>query len=181
MEIRHSALALALLAFGTAAHADDHGGFYAGSGAGLYFVEIDDVDYDESAATVRAFGGYRLNEYVSFEAGFTHLFESSGDIFGVKAKLDGIAWDMSVRPMLPLNEQFEMFGVLGWTRYEFDVSASGGGITVSDKESESDLMYGLGGLFNVTDNWSVRGEWIMVDVDDADLGMLSVSATYRFR
>jgi hypothetical protein len=30
-------------------------------------------------------------------------------------------------------------------------------------------------------HWPVRGEWIMVDVDDADLGMLSVSATYRFR
>ena len=42
-------------------------------------------------------------------------------------------------------------------------------------------MYGVGAAFDVTDNWSLRGEWVTVDVSDADFGMLSVSATYNFR
>ena len=42
-------------------------------------------------------------------------------------------------------------------------------------------MYGFGGMFDINDNWSLRGEWTTVDVDDADFGMLSFSATYNFR
>ena len=70
--------------------------------------------------------------------------------------------------------------MLGYTQYDFEVEASAGPITVSDSDSESDLMYGLGASATMGDAWQVRGEWIMIDVDDADFGTLSLSATYRF-
>lgn len=160
---------------------DEDRGFYAGSGAGMYFIDIDGVGFDESAATLRVFGGYRVSQYFSVEAGYTNLFESSASMGGVDVDVDGNAWDLSVRPTLPVSDRFEVFGVLGYTRYDFDMKASFQGISASDSDSDSNLLYGLGAGMDLTPNWNLRGEWTMVDVDDADLSMMAVSATYRFQ
>lgn len=156
-------------------------GFYAGSGAGMYYVDFDGMDFDESAASLRLFGGYQLNQYVSFEGGFTNLFEATGDFAGVDVDLDGTAWDVSVRPSLPLAETFTAYAILGWTEYDFEVSASAGGVSASDSGSDGDIHYGLGGALSINDSWHVRGEWSTVDVDDVDFGMFSLSAVYNFR
>ena len=100
---------------------------------------------------------------------------------GTDIDIDGTAWDLRVQPTLPINDQFSAFGIVGWTRYDFEVSASLGPVTVSDDDSESDLMYGLGAAWNLNDSWDLRGEWTAVDVDDTDFGMFSVSATYNFK
>lgn len=181
MKIRAWAGVLLAAGFATAVHAEESSGFYAGSGAGMYTLDFDDLDFDESAAMLRLFGGYRLNEFVSFEAGFTNLFESSADVLGVDVELDGTAWDLSVRPSFPISDRFSAFGVLGWTEYDFEISASGGGLSVTDTGSDGDLHYGLGGAWSLTDQWTLRGEWVTVDVSEADFSQFSVSATYNFR
>ncbi|MEE8077979.1 MAG: porin family protein [Pseudomonadales bacterium] len=181
MDIRVWSMGLLLVLVGSLAHADDQKGFYAGSGAGLYYVDFDDMDYDESAASIRIFGGYQLNEYVSFEAGYASLFETSADVLGADIDIDGNSWDISVRPTMPLTDNMRVYGIIGFTRYEFDISISALGVSASDDDSGSDLMYGFGGMFDINDSWSLRGEWTTVDVDDADFGMLSISATYNFR
>ena len=174
-------MGLLLVLVGSLAHADNQKGFYAGLGQGLYYIDFDNTDYDESAVSVRAFGGYKLNEYVSFEAGYASLFETSADVPGAEIDIDGSSWDISVRPTMPLSDKFSVFGIIGYSRYEFDISISVGGLSASDEDSESALMFGLGGMFNFNDNWSLRGEWTTVDKDDADFGMFAVSATYNFR
>lgn len=174
---------LGVLAAGLSAGAaaDDNNTFYAGSGAGLYYVDFDDLSFDESAPTVRVFGGYRLNEYLSFEAGYSKLFEASGDVAGFDVDVDGSALDLSVRPSFPLNDNISAYGIIGWADYDLDVSVDTGAGTVSDSSSDSELHYGLGGAWRVNDAWAVRGEWLMVDVSDADFGMFSVSASYSFQ
>ncbi|MGI9327062.1 MAG: porin family protein, partial [Pseudomonadales bacterium] len=154
MDIRKAILGTAMLGLSFSAVAE--GGFYAGSGAGIYYVEFDDIDFDESAATLRVFGGYKLNDYLSFEAGYASLFETSADLLGADVDLDGTALDVSVRPTLPLSDNLQAFGIVGWTQYDFDISASLGNVTVSDGDTESDLMYGLGAALDVTDNWNLR-------------------------
>ncbi|HEX7037324.1 MAG TPA: porin family protein [Pseudomonadales bacterium] len=180
--MKSRALVAGLLAAGLtgAVQAEDQG-FYAGTGAGMYYVDIDGIDFDESAATLRAFGGFKLNPYLSFEAGFTNLFEASTDIEGVGVDLDGTAWDVSVRPSYPISETFTVFGVLGWTEYDFEMSVdAGNGISASADGGDGDLHYGLGGALTINDAWHVRGEWTTVDVDDVDFGMFSLSAVYNF-
>lgn len=181
MDIRAWILGLSLALTGAFAHADDQTGFYAGSGAGLYYVDFDGLDFDEGAATVRVFGGYELNKYVAFEAGYTKLFESSGDILGANIDVDGSSWDVSVRPTLPITDNFRAFGIAGWTQYDFKISVEAQGLTASDSDKEDELMFGIGAAFDITDNWALRGEWVTVDVSDADFGLVSVSATYNFR
>jgi hypothetical protein len=181
--MKSRALVAGLLATGLcgAVQAEEQG-FYAGSGAGMYYVDINGLDFDESAATLRAFGGYQLNPYVSFEAGFTNLFEATGEVAGVDLDMDGTAIDVSVRPSFPVAETFTAYAILGWTEYDFEFSAdAGNGLTLSDSGSDGDLHYGLGGALSINDSWNVRGEWSTVDVDDVDFGMFSLSAVYNFR
>ncbi len=182
MEIRHLTCGLILAASASTAVADTNmSSFYAGTGAGMYYVDFDDIDFDETAPVVRAFGGYDLNEYISFEAGFSKFFEASNDVAGVDVELDGTAWDVSARPTWPINDQFKAYGIVGWTLYDFEASVEGGGFEVTEDDSENDLLYGLGGAFKVNDTWMVRGEWVAINVDDASYGTFSLSATYNFR
>lgn len=180
--MKSRALMVGMIAAGlTGAVQAEEQGFYAGSGAGMYFVDFDGIDFDESAPTLRLFGGYRLNEYVSFEAGFTNLFEASGDVLGADVDMDGTALDLSVRPTFPLAETFSVHGILGWTEYDMDFSASSGSLSVSDSVKDGDLHYGIGGSLTINDQWRVRGDWTTVDISDTDFSMLSLSAVYNFR
>ena len=174
MDIRYWALGL-MLALGSVAYADDDRGWYAGSGAGLYYIDIDGSDFDESAGTLRVYGGWKMNDWLSFEAGYSRFFEASGSFApgGLDADIDGSSLDLAVRPTWPLNDKFALFGVAGWSRFDIDTSFG--------SETETELMYGVGGMFHLNDSWSLRGEWVTVDVSDADFSMLSLSATYNFR
>ncbi|MDH3644703.1 MAG: porin family protein, partial [Gammaproteobacteria bacterium] len=100
--------------------------------------------------------------------------------------LDGSSWDISVRPTLPLSDKFHAFGIAGWAQYDLEYTASIDvtglpPIEISDSEKEGEFFFGLGAGFDMTDNWTLRGEWITVNVDDGAFGMFSVAATYNFR
>ena len=191
MDIRVWIPGLALVLLGAIAHADENRGFYAGSGVGMYYSEIEDINFDESAGQLRIFGGYQWNEYLAFEAGYSQLFESSASetIVGLgsaEIDLDGSSFDITARPMLPLNDKLHAFGIVGWANYTLDYKATVTvpglpTVSISGDESEGEFFYGLGAGFDVTNNWSLRGEWIMVNVDDGDFGTFSVAATYNFQ
>ena len=176
----HLVTGLLLMSIASAATAQDDNKFYAGSGVGMYYVDFDDVDFDESATTLRIFGGYEINERINVELGFSNLFEADAGVLGADVSVDGTAWDLSVRPSLPITDRIEAFGVLGYAHYDFEVEASVGNLTVSDSDSGGEIMYGLGASAMMGDAWQLRGEWILIDVEDADFGTLTLSATYQF-
>ena len=51
-------------------------------------------------------------------------------------------------------------------------------VTPTDDKSE-EVTWAAGGKFNVTDHWSIIGEYQFIDVSDADFGLYSVGVTYR--
>jgi opacity protein-like surface antigen len=175
---------VALLAcfLGANANAEMPGHFYLGSGAGLYYFDIDGVDFNESAPSMRVFGGYDLNDYLSFEAGYSKFFEANTSILDTDIAIDGSNWDLSVRPTLPLGDQFELFGILGYSFYDFTVKVEDPLLgTFKDSDNDDDFHYGVGGAWNVNNNWTLRGEWTSVNVTDASFGMVSASVTYNFK
>lgn len=179
-----SALLLALA--GTTANAETrNNSFYLGTGAGMYYVDIDGVDLDKSAPTWRLFGGYSLNKYVSFEGGYTNLFEISEDFsdefFDARVEMDGSSFDVVVRPTMPIGDQFEIFGLVGYAWYDWNFKTEFDGETFEDSDKDSELLYGLGGAWNFADRWSLRGEWTAVNVSDADFGMFTASVKYSFK
>jgi opacity protein-like surface antigen len=55
---------------------------------------------------------------------------------------------------------------------------SGGGVTVSESDDETGLQFGVGVLFNITNNIGIRAEWERND--EAEIDMLSAGIQVRF-
>jgi opacity protein-like surface antigen len=184
MDIRYWALGL-MLALGSAAHADDNRGWYAGAGVGQFSVDIDGADFDESDTALRFFGGWKMNQTWSFEAGYTAFSDLSDSTtipllgtFDTDIEISSL--DVYARPTWPLNDQWELFGIIGVSRIEADIKLTIPLVgTVSDSSSDTELMFGFGGSYKFDDTWAVRGEFVTYNVD-GDLSMFSIAGTYNF-
>ena len=183
MDIRYLIM-VSLIACGSLGHAEEQ--WYAGTGIGQYDVDVGGADLDAGDTAFRFFGGWKMNDTWSFEAGYTAFSEVSESttvplVGDFESSVDVSSLDFYARPAFPLNDQWELFGIVGLSRIEADVEVTVPLVgTVSDSSSDTELMYGFGGQFKLDDRWAVRGEWVNYDVD-GDLSMLSVVATYSFR
>ena len=81
--------------------------------------------------------------------------------------------------ILPLGGgQFELFGKLGIGSTSVDATASAGGFSAGASDSGSDLVYGVGAMFNFARNLAVRAEYERYN--DSEINVLSVGIQYRF-
>jgi OOP family OmpA-OmpF porin len=166
-------------------------GFYLGGSIGQ--AQIDGFCDSEPGFTVtscddkdtgwKLFLGYRVNRNLAVEGSYMNGGEYGGtvsSIFGTgSVKTDVTAWGIAALGILPLNEQFELFGKLGFVSGESDADVIIGGTRVTVGDSGTELTYGLGAVFNVTRNFGIRAEW--ENVDDAEISMLSIGIQYRFQ
>jgi OmpA-OmpF porin, OOP family len=145
----------------------DERSLYLGGGLGVN---------DDTESAWRLFGGYRAHRNLAVELGYIDL----GDMTIGGAPANGEAWELVGLGILPLNEQFSVYGKLGGYRGE----ARGGGI----EETRNDLTFGIGGQYDVSRNLGVRLEWQRYTdfgggafgrVSDQDV--ISLNAIYRFR
>ena len=85
---------------------------------------------------------------------------------------------------IPLGQQFDIFGkVGGWYWQNTDVSAeivsgSTGKVTI-DKDG-TDILYGVGVGFDLTNGWKVRGEFEHYAVDKWDVDFFTFSVEKHF-
>lgn len=189
------AAALATLAVAAAAPAaysqDENRGFYLGGGVGQFNAQIDDVDqvdntidgWDEDDTAYKFFGGYRMNNFLSFELDYINLGKPSGAVVpgrNVDTSIDGFA--PYVVGTIPLGEWFEVYGRLGYYFYDATVGVEDelDNRVEFDEESE-DLVYGAGIGANIGERLNVRFEYERFDlqgVDDAD--SLWLTAAWKF-
>ena len=151
-------------------------GAYLGAGVGGYTLDIDDIDYDDSAALLRGFGGFRLNDNWAIEADYQRFLEAEDDFLGVDAELDFEGYGISVRPIIPLGNLIDLYGKIGWTWY--DAEASAGGFAIDD--SGDDFTWGGGVDFHLGDLLTLRGEVSRIEVEDTDLNLVSAAVLLRF-
>ena len=117
-----------------------------------------------------------------------------------EAKLKNDAWSLSVKGTLPINQQFDIFGRLGWTynRSELNASATAANwpvaarpITWSASENRSDALFGVGMEFKPQKNWGIRAEYenygrfgnklnTTSDTGRTDMDMWSIGVVVRF-
>lgn len=131
------AAAAALLIASSAAFAVQPGSMYVGADVGK--TKID--DFSERDTSFGAFAGYNFNQNVAVELGYRRLADISD--FGVNLKADQIA--LSVVGTMPLQNNFSVFGRLGYNR--IDVEASAAGYTAKDDTSKAVFGIGLGYAF----------------------------------
>lgn len=162
---------------------------------------------DDKDTGWKVYAGYRVNENFAIEAGYTRLgkfgyqgsfdFYITGYDYEGSASLKGRAkaWTLSALGIVPLGQQFELFGKLGLARWDVKTTAN---ITVNqdgDSYSESTsvskkgtgLNFGLGAVYKFNANLGIRAEWERfndVGKEDvtgkSDIDLLSIGLMYSF-
>ena len=198
MLVRRASLALlaaAGMAMSSGALAQGKGdmGFYIGATFGQSKVDLEDcgggVDCDDKDTAWRILGGYQLNRNFALELGYHDLGTARQSVPGI-ASIDfkANAIEFLAVGMLPINNQFSLYGKAGLYRGEVKASATLFGVSDSLKETNTDLTFGFGAQFNVTRELGLRAEWqrytSMGDnatIGESDVDVMSLGLVYRFQ
>lgn len=171
------ALASALLAAG-AAHADNAQGPYVGGGIGFTHHTVKDsgkLDYDTNNFSYGIYGGYRFNEHVAVEVGYTRLGDlkvatRAGDFTAKNSQTS-----LSVLGYTPAYYGFQGFGRLGVAKTE--LSAFGHDF------SQSGVVVGIGVEKALTPSLGLRIETQYTDkagIDDLRAVSVNTGLKYAF-
>lgn len=148
---------------------------------------------DDSDVGVKFFWGYRLSDNFGLELFYANLGETSFD--GVSDGsgdfwLDGpvgghtknTGYGFSAYANVPLGAMFDVYGKAGVYRWSVRESVFNAVDTRRISDSGSDILYGAGVGFNVTDRSALRLEWEryakVYDVYDID--MFSLGFVHKF-
>jgi len=184
-------LAAATLATAASAHAmDNDSGFYAGAGVGSFNLDIDNPDdvvdtidaYKSDDTAWKAFGGWRLNPYLSFELAYVNLGSPSDEILPdtrLTVETDGIA--PYVVGTLPIGDWFEVFAKAGYYWYDTEARLTTPLGTTSDKDSDQTFTWSAGLGVNIFERMNVRLEYEQFDFNKADTSnALWLTGAFRF-
>jgi len=173
----------ALILICQVAHSEDTG-VYAGAKVGGYSFEEDDVEISDIAWGV--YGGYMFNRHIGVEAEYLKL-EEGNDSFPIpgtneKGEIEGEVdiWALSIKPTLPLSDQWELYAKLGWNWYETEASGSvqGLGTLVSESDSDDGFLWGIGAEWSY-DIYHLRAEF-QSDDDFPDTSIYTVGVGINF-
>lgn len=159
-----------------------------------------DSDLDKSGVGFSLALGYRFTSYVALEAAYVQLGKSTYKAEDVIT--DGVEeYDLSARiparakgPVVslvgiwPASESFELDArvgaFFGKSTLSVKFAVDGESVpTVSDSDSKTSILYGVGASWNFTPAMSLRLSYTMFDkglFDEFDVGSLSLGLMYSF-
>lgn len=140
-------------------------GVYAGLDLGTTNVS----DMSGNQASVGGFVGYSFNTYVAVEGAYRHLGTWNESGVDVKASQTAV----SVVGTLPLNQQFNLFGRLGFSKVKAEASYQG--MSISD--SRTNTLVGIGAGYNFSEKIAARVEMQRPDTDTTNV---NVAVIYKF-
>ena len=136
---------------------------------------------DDTDTGWKLFAGYRFNRNFAVEGSYADLGEATVDSTvtapsagTVSATWDAKTWALAAVGILPLANNFELFGKVGghyWDS-ELSVKATSGGAAAADSNDDNgiDMLYGVGASYNFTRNFALRAEWeVYKDIGGADI------------
>ena len=116
------------------------------------FSSVGTIDNKKTAYALRL--GYRLHPNFAVDAGYYDFGKYKFSALGVSGDIKASSWGASVVAIAPFD-QFDVYGRIGYARSE--AKASGGGAT--DKSSENEAFYGVGGHWNFAPQWGLLVEY----------------------
>lgn len=168
--------------------------FYLGAGIGRSearnFCTIGGA-CDAKDVTWNLFAGYRFHRNVALEAAYTNFGEAttSGFIGGVPSRVtaESTAFEVVAVGLVPLGDNFSLYGKAGFFRYDSDATATGGAVGTS-RDKGTELTFGFGAEYSFTSAWAARVEWQryldvgseILNVPKGDISVLRVGARYAF-
>lgn len=166
--------------------AADEPGFYLGGAIGQMSLDDDGVcalmtSCETEDTGFKLFGGYRFNRNFALEAGYANLGETRAAHIAIGNETDEITTLLfDVVGVLPLNEQFSLFGKIGVHAWQVEQSGTIFGMPFSDSADGTDLTFGLGAQYDFNEKLGIRAEWERFDVDNTDVDLLSAGVVFRF-
>lgn len=169
------AIAAALLAAGVAQAQTGNSAFYAEGG--YQFTNIDYFGPKADVGAVRGVLGWDLHPNVAAElmVNVGAGDDSIGNL-GAKVKLKS-ATGVFFKPKYALNDQFEVFGRLGWASVKLKFSNA----TASAEDKGNDFAWGLGASYKFNKQWYGSVDYTnFYDKDSAKVSGVALSVGYRF-
>lgn len=145
-------------------------------GAGFGTANYTEDEFDDSDTGIKFFGGLRSGENFGVELSYLDFGKQEANFYGFDASVEITGVGVSIVGFLPINDDFELFGKAGVLAWDVDVTLDS--YTASD--DGSDLFLGFGASYRLAEQFAIRAEWEFVDLDGADLDMLSISAQFNF-
>ena len=140
---------------------------------------ISDTDFEEDVNDFlkndsdTAFGvgvGYMFHENIGVEAGYKDFGEYGFDTPGGNAKSSG--FNLGLIAETPLQNQFDVYGKVGFLMWESDISLSG---FSNESGDGTDLYFGFGAKYNISKEIAVGLEWVRHNYSDEDVIITSES------
>jgi Outer membrane protein beta-barrel domain len=150
-------------------------GIYLGGSIGQTGVQIDEFDYDADATSYKVIAGWRFLDWLAVEGNYIDFGSADDRVSGTRLETDLSGVSLSAVGFLPAGP-VDLFARVGAVDWSADLSAEGFG---RDSEDGTDFTYGVGAQFRVW-SLSIRAEYEIFDLDDADVDMLSVGVTWTF-
>ena len=186
-------------------------GWYGGVGFGQsdYDLGVSDFDdgsllsgnVDETDTAFKIFLGNRINENVSIEFGYLNLGEATfeGVSDGSALLFDGL-WEagpvsadaetdgihLAFIGNIPISDRLGLMAKAGLFVWDVSLGLSDTSGSYSGDEDGTDLFFGLGLDYEITDKVAIRGEWERYSMDfgidgDIDADLFSASLIFRFQ
>lgn len=182
-------------------------GLYAGIGVGSADYDVNAADLDAELASVgirssstvdkrdtawKVFGGYQVNRNFAIEAGYVDLGAVNADSRitspfsgSATSKIDTNGFTFVGVGLFPVADRFSILGKAGFYAWETEtkVTLSSPFLGVGRSSASSngtDFTFGLGAKYDLTNKFSVRGEWDRYKLEDTDVNVLSLNAVVRF-
>lgn len=124
------------------------GANFGGPGANLTFP---------NPGSLHLSGGFRFDQNIGIEGGLVFVGDSTINyIGGGYETLRTSAIYIAAVGTLPLSSQFDLFGKLGLSSTKIDYISN---VFANATQSTGNVMFGLGGQFNVTPNIGIRVQY----------------------
>jgi len=100
--------------------------------------------------------GYRVAPNIAIEGGYMMIGNSTVDYPTSSATWTSSAIHVSGMYIVPLNSSFELFGKLGFASISGKVTGTGLLSSLNVNANATNLIYGVGGQYNVSDTVGIR-------------------------
>lgn len=175
------------------------GNFYLGLGYGMLSMDQTDVVTLANGATVEnpivsddfsevmVQAGYKFNPYIALEGRYWFGLEDTFDVLGTNVDTSVDAWGIYAKPMYPVTEAFNIYGLLGYGAADVSVDLPNGGTLNTD--SVDGFSWGVGADYSFTENVAVFVDYVNIFDDstsyvggetDTTIDTVNFGVTYTF-
>jgi len=126
------------------------------SGSNLYLgIKVGNADYDkadDSDASVDLFVGFRMNELLSLQGGYTTLGEPSTGMVSTEVTLA----HAEVVASVGLRSDVSLYGQVGLFVWDYDQQIGTVTNTITNSDSGTDVAFGFGVDYEISSRYAVR-------------------------